>query len=319
MGVLTASMQPATLTRATPFIIVINAASGSADAGEEWQRIESVLRAAGQQYRVMPVENPADLPTVAKRAADEAQSCDGAVIVAGGDGTINAVVQQALPTRRPFGIIPQGTFNYSSRAHGIPLDTEAATRALLDAQLKPVQVGLLNDRVFLVNGSVGLYPELLQEREAYKQQYGRNRAVALWAGLTTLLRDHRQLTLEVQHDDRSELIRTPSIFVGNNPLQLQQVGLPEAEAVEQRRLAAVVVRPIGPAALLSLAARGALGRLGEDDNVHNFAFRHMTVRPLARRQKTIKVATDGEVWHATLPLQFRVAPQSLMLMTPPAT
>lgn len=313
---LNAAAHPDPLTRATPFIVVINAASGSADARERRERIESVLREAGQDHRFLPVEHPHDLPALAQRAADEAHRCDGAVIVAGGDGTINAVVQAVLPSERPFGIVPQGTFNYSSRAHGIPLDTEAAVRALLDAQLKPVQVGLLNDRVFLVNGSVGLYPELLQEREAYKQQYGRNRAVALWAGLVTLMRQHRQLTLEIQHDDRSELIRTPTLFVGNNPLQLEQVGLPEADAVERRRLAAVAVKPIGPAALLSLAIRGALGQLGDAENVRNFAFHQMTVQPLARRHKTLQVATDGEVWQALLPLQFSVAPQPLMLMTP---
>ena len=41
---------------------------------------------------------------------------------------------------------------------------------------------MLNGRAFLVNASVGLYPKLLQDREAFKQQYGRNRVVAMWAG-----------------------------------------------------------------------------------------------------------------------------------------
>jgi diacylglycerol kinase family enzyme len=55
-------------------------------------------------------------------------------------------------------VLPQGTFNYFSRTHGIPLDTTDATRALLAGMIRPVQVGLLNDRVFLVNASLGLYP-----------------------------------------------------------------------------------------------------------------------------------------------------------------
>src|SRR5690606_44193 len=101
-----------------------------------------------------------------------------------------------LPTGRPFGIVPQGTFNYSSRAHDIPLDTEAATRALLHPQLKPVQVGVVNERIFLVNASLGLYPILLEDRERYKRQYGRRRMVALWSGIATLSRAHRQLLLE---------------------------------------------------------------------------------------------------------------------------
>ncbi|HEY6641995.1 diacylglycerol/lipid kinase family protein [Povalibacter sp.] len=309
-------MHPDTPGRDTPLFIVLNAASGSSDAQTERERIESTLREAGQRYAVFAVENPKELPTIARRAADEAQRHAGAIVAAGGDGTINAVLQAALPTGRPFGIVPQGTFNYSGRAHGIPLDAAEATRALLGSTLKPVQVGLVNDRVFFVNASVGLYPQLLQDREAFKQQYGRNRAVAMWAGLRTLLRQHRQLSLEIEHDDRVELVRTPTLFVGNNALQLEQIGLPEAQDVGQRRLAALILKPIGTAALLGLAIRGLLGRVGEAENVRNFAFRHMTVQTMSGRQRSLKVATDGEIWQADLPLHFRVAPQTLYLMTP---
>jgi diacylglycerol kinase family enzyme len=309
-------MVPSPPTRDTPFFIVMNAASGSEGARERREGIETVLREAGQRYEILATESPDQIESVAKKAAEQAQKQSGAIIVAGGDGTINTVAQIALPTGCLFGILPQGTFNYSGRAHGIPLETQAAARALTDARVKRVQVGMLNDRVFLVNASVGLYPQLLQDREAYKQQYGRNRAVAMWAGLRTLMREHRQLTLEIEHDDRVELVRTPTLFVGNNPLQLEQIGLPEADAVERRRLAAIVVKPIRSSALVWLAVRGALGHLGEAANVRDFDFKTMTVCPLIRNRKTIKVATDGEIWQARVPLKFTVAPQSLNLLVP---
>jgi len=47
---------------------------------------------------------------------------------------------------------------------------EAATRALLTAEIQPAQVGFVNDRIFLINASVGLYPQLLEDREAFKQR-----------------------------------------------------------------------------------------------------------------------------------------------------
>lgn len=309
------------LTRHSPFLIVMNAASGAADAREEQAKITDTLAAAGQKFELLAVTNPGELPQMARTAAEKAQRYGGAIIAAGGDGTINAVAQAALPTGRPFGIVPQGTFNYSGRAHGIPLDTVEATRSLLDARLKPVQVGLVNDKVFLVNASLGLYPQVLQDREAFKKQFGRYRVVAIASALATLLHGHRQLVLEIEHDGRREIVVTPTLFVGNNPLQLEQVGLPEAEAIGQRRLAAVMVKPVGTAALLWLAVRGALGQLGEADNVRNFAFASMTVQPVASgwwrsREAPVKVATDGEIWHARPPLRFTVAPQPLRLMAP---
>jgi len=308
-------MPPEAPTRDTPLFIVMNAASGSADARSERERITTALREAGQRFSVLAVNDPRELPRIASHAASEAQRQHGAIVVAGGDGTINAVLQAALPTGRPFGIVPQGTFNYSGRAHDIPLDAALAARALVNSRLKAVQVGLLNDRAFLVNASVGLYPQLLQDRETYKQQYGRNRGIAMLAGLRTLLKDHRQLALEIQHDDRVDLVRTPTLFVGNNALQLEQIGLPEANAVERRRLAALIVKPIGTAALLGLAVRGLLGRMGEAENVRDFSFRQMTVQPVGG-QRRLQVATDGEIWLADTPLHFRVAPQTLHLMTP---
>jgi diacylglycerol kinase family enzyme len=304
-----------------PFHIVSNAGSGSRDAHEARQQVEAILSAAHRPHEFILIENADQLQAVARKAAAAAERSGGAVVVAGGDGTINAVVQAVLPTHRPFGIIPQGTFNYSSRAHGIPLDVSEATRALLSARLKPVQVGLVNDRVFLVNASVGLYPQLLQDREEYKRQYGRHRSVALWSGLRTLLREHRHLIVEVEYEQGAERLRTPSIFIGNNVLQLEQVGLDEADDVKGRgRLAAVIVEPVSTAELLWLAARGMLGQLGEDERVRNFSFRSMTVRVMNRiGRRGVKVAVDGEIFWSPPPLNFEVAPEPLMLLVPAST
>ena len=49
---------------------------------------------------------------------------------------------------------------------------------------------------------------------------------------------------DLQHQ-LDKLRATPSIFIGNNALQLEQVGLEEAEAVKRWRLAAVIVQPVG--------------------------------------------------------------------------
>ncbi len=297
--------------------IICNAGSGSSDAREARQQIEDVLAAARRRHDFIIIDDPKRLPDIARRAAEAAVRDDGAVVVAGGDGTINAVAQAVLPTGRPFGIVPQGTFNYSPRAHGIPLDTTAAAKALLTARLKPVQVGLVNERVFLVNASLGLYPELLQDREEFKREHGRKRSVALLAGMRTLLREHRPLVVEVEHDSGREVIHTPSIFVGNNPLQLEQVGLAQAEDVQRRKLAAVIVKPVGRFKLIGLAVRGMLGQLGEAESVRDFAFRSMTVSPLSgSARRGMKVAVDGEIFWSRPPLQFSVAPQPLMLMVP---
>jgi diacylglycerol kinase family enzyme len=174
----------------------------------------------------------------------------------------------------------------------------------------------VNSRIFLVNASLGLYPKLLEDREAYKQQFGRRRWIALASGLLTLLRERRQLRLRIDTEHGTRALRTPTVFIGNNALQLARVGVAEAEAVGANAglLAAIIVRPISSWSMLWLALRGALGRLGEDSQVETFAFHRLVVNP--PRPRRFKVAFDGEIAILRSPFTFEVAREQLWLMVP---
>src|SRR5690606_11459586 len=166
------------------------------------------------------------------------------------------------------------------RTHGIPENMDAALDDLLQGEPLPVQVGLVNDRIFLVNASVGLYPELLEDREQFKQRFGRSRLVALWSALVTAFGHRRYLDMALEQNGKRVHLRTTTLFIGNNRLQLEQVGMPQAESLKQGQLAAIAVNPVGTMAMLWLAARGALGKLADAENVSSFSFRHLTVVPL---------------------------------------
>ena len=153
------------------FFIVLNAGSGHSETELRRSTIESVLAAAGRQCHLELVDDPAELADKARSMAARAVAEGGILVAAGGDGTINTVAHEAVLAGCPFGVLPQGTFNYFGRTHGIPEDLAEAVYALLRGKVRPVQVGLLNNKIFLVNASVGLYPKLLEEREHDKQQY----------------------------------------------------------------------------------------------------------------------------------------------------
>lgn len=295
--------------------VILNKSSGHADAAQAREALASVFREEGCTATFVPVPK-GGVAAACDTAAREAAAHDGVLVAVGGDGTLNAAAQAALAHGCRMGVIPQGTFNYFGRGHGIPQDAGAAARALVRGHESPVQVGRVNGQVFLVNASLGLYPQLLEDREAFKQQLGRRRWVAFLAGLWTLFEWRRQLTLDIEQDGRTTTLRTPTLFVGNNRLQLERVGIAPAVAdgVGVGNLGAVAVAPTGSAALLGLAVRGALGRLGEADGVRSFACARLTVRPW--RTRRVKVATDGEVRHMSVPLRFEVSPEPLRLMLP---
>jgi diacylglycerol kinase family enzyme len=303
-----------------PFYVVLNAGSGRTETDLRCTTIRAVLEAAGRACELEVVHDAGKLEDAARRMAGRAAR-DGAVLVAaGGDGTLNTVAHVAVTHGCVFGVLPQGTFNYFGRRHGIPEDLADAVRALLNARVRPVQIGLLNDRIFLVNASVGMYPHLLEEREHDKRQYGRSRVVALLSAVKTALRGHRSLRITLELDGRTRRLRTPTLFVGNNRLQMEQVGMhPLDHALDEGRLVAIAPRPVGRLRMLGLLVRGALGRLGEADDVEAFAFRRMTVRgPLLSARRWLKTATDGEVSRMALPLRFEALEGRLLLLVPPA-
>ncbi len=299
-----------------PFFVVMNARSGHGDVQQAIGSLQERCSAAGRRYELYLAERPDQLPKLAAEAARAALAQEGALIGAGGDGTLNTVAQQAHALDIPFGALPQGTFNYFGRTHRIPEESAAALDMLLQARPQPVQIGEINGQLFLVNASLGLYPRLMQEREAYKKQFGRSRLVAFAASAITLLHDHRALSLQIELDGQTQTLFTSTLFVGNNALQLEQVGIVEAEAVPGQ-LAAVAVRPGSKAGMLGLLLRGALGNLGASDQIDSFAFSQLTVRPRSSYgRKRMKVAIDGEVLWFDAPLRFAVASRPLQLLKP---
>lgn len=297
------------------FYIVLNTGSGKHQGDEVQDSISKVLNAAGRQFQLLKVKGGDGLAAAAQQAVELAKANRGVVVAAGGDGTLNAVSNAVLGTGLPFAILPQGTFNYFGRTYGISQDTETATRCMLDAVIQPVQVGMLNDKVFLVNASLGLYPTLLEDRESYKQRYGRSRWVALWSAMVTLFRAHRQLSVQLDFEGKTRTLRTQTIVVGNNSLQLEHIGVHEEVELQRDHLVAMTAKPLSTLALYGLVARGLLSRMGEADNLISFGFKKMTVR-LGPARKRIKVAMDGEIFWLRAPLEFRVPEEYLPLLVP---
>ena len=305
------------LAAGAPFFIVMNAGSGRSLVGETRAVLERELGAAGRRFELRVVDDPRRLESVARGAAAAACAQDGVLVGAGGDGTLCTVAHAALDAGCPFAVLPRGTFNYFSRDHGIPADLERSIRLLLHARAYPTQVGFVNGRMFLVNASLGLYPRLLEDRETYKRQFGRSRIVALWSALFTMLRRHRHLRLHLEHEGSTTQLRSSTLFVGNNRLQMEQIGMPDAaRALEQGLLAAIAPRPVGRLMHLWLSLHGAAGRLSDSEHVMSFTFERIVVTHPSKKRRRVKIATDGEITRLQMPLEFRVSDKPLFLLKP---
>jgi diacylglycerol kinase (ATP) len=138
-------------------LLIRNPASGSADDVDEGQLIQT-LGGAGRVTATAPEAGELD------RTVQEAAADADLVVVAGGDGTLHAVVN-ALSDRIHdvrLGVIPMGTGNDFAGTLGMPEDPLDAARAIASGRDRPIDVAVaLGDdgtRRRFLNASIGGFP-----------------------------------------------------------------------------------------------------------------------------------------------------------------
>lgn len=126
---------------------IVNPAAGNSYSLKIQRMLEDAMRAHNLECRFIRTEHPGHATELAKLAASEAD-CSGVVAV-GGDGTAFEVACGLMNSNVPMGIIPAGTGNDFIKTVGIPKKPMAALELILQGKPRPVDVGGLNDRLFL--------------------------------------------------------------------------------------------------------------------------------------------------------------------------
>jgi diacylglycerol kinase family enzyme len=113
-------------------------------------------------------------------------------------------------------VLPLGTLNHFAKDAGIPLDLDEAVATIAAGNVRQVDVAEVNDRIFINNSSVGLYPMMVSSREAQQRQLGRSKRLAMLVASLRALRNFKRRHLSIRIAGREEMIETPLLFVGNN-------------------------------------------------------------------------------------------------------
>ena len=201
---LAASPVPGTRRRA---LLVVNRRSRR--GGTTFDAALSRLAAAGFVLESHPCERAGDLSDLIIRR-QHGLDC---VILAGGDGTMNAAARGLVATGLPLGILPAGTANDLARTLGLPDDIEAAAAAIAVGRIREIDVGEVNGHFFFNVASVGLSARLAQGlTPEIKRRFGRlSYAVAAAKALV----DARPFHAVLIADGQRTRVKTMQIAVGN--------------------------------------------------------------------------------------------------------
>jgi diacylglycerol kinase family enzyme len=293
--------------------LILNGAAGKKDGHARQEMIRDRLAPAFKAFRTYEVKKGGDIIATAKQATQ-----DGAhvVVALGGDGTQSAVAGALAGTKVTMGVLPGGTFNYFARELGVGDTVERAIDTILAGNHRPVHLGELNGRTFLNNASFGVYPAILEQREAIYKRWGRTRIAAYWSVLLTLrdLRDPMHLTLTL--DGKTQDYHTPLAFAARSAFQLESLGLEGADAVRAGQFAFFLAKGHTSRDLMKAAIRLAMGRMSSGQDFDLIIADEITVET---RQKRRILAFDGEKARVNGPFRLRVHRDALSVFAPPVT
>lgn len=148
------------------------------------ERAVARLEEHGCAITIRETHAPGDAEAFA-RSADEADF--DAVVAAGGDGTINAVVNGFKETTMPLGVIRLGTANVLAAELGLPETPEEQADVIAQGVVQPVHVGLANDRRFLMMAGVGFDAHVVDQMDRkLKRKLGK--MAFLWRAIVAVFR-----------------------------------------------------------------------------------------------------------------------------------
>jgi diacylglycerol kinase family enzyme len=293
-------------------VVLINPRSGSAASqGTDAVagRVATALALAGVDAEVRPTD-PRRLAAAARQAVEAGAS---AVVVGGGDGTLNTALEAFVGGTVPLGVLPLGTRNHFARDLGLPPDLDGAARVIAAGSVRPVDVGEVNGRLFLNNCSLGLYPDMVRDRETQEVVEDRPRWSALLRASWGSLRRFRVRTVTLRAEGRVWRVTTPILFVGNNRYETRLLALGRRSGLDEGLLWLYLARNPTRTGVLRLAARTLLGRLEQTRDFEAVATSEFELRTHGSH---VRLAVDGEVLPMISPLRFRVQPRALRVLAP---
>jgi YegS/Rv2252/BmrU family lipid kinase len=252
----------------------------------------------------IPIKSPQQLPQLVHKHRNSVDL----VIVGGGDGTLNAVVDSLIETKLPLGILPLGTANDLARTLAIPLSIPEACRAIASGNLKYIDLGWVNGKHFFNVASLGLSVNITE-----KLSKGAKRRLGILAyGFTALqvISQTRPFQAEIRVNGESIKVKTIQIAVGNGRYYGGGMPIAQDAAIDDRRLDLYSLEiqhwwQIFP--LLWTLPKGQHDLLpwvrslqGEEMEIYT--------------RKPHDINTDGELTVST-PATFRVIPQALAVFT----
>jgi diacylglycerol kinase family enzyme len=295
-------------------ILLLNRASGGNQRGLDAKTVsytvEAIFRDAGHTLSSVLIK-----PSQLKKELEKAIATQpDIIIVGGGDGTVSTAARLLGGSQITLGILPMGTFNLAARDLGIPLEITAAARFLATADSHSIDVLDVSGHACLCSTILGFYPEFSNVFE--KRDHGGHwwkKAFKLFTGLRTTFMNARSIPLSWQGDGGSGNARTKfSAFVPGSYKNAAGL-IPARTDFQSGKLTAYISTHRHPSSALRAILDYTLGRHEQNPELQFVKASRITLR--AAKRKKCRAMLDGEILQLTFPIDLRILPGHLKVLT----
>ena len=302
------------------WIAIVNRAAGGGKTERDWPLIHSLLEKHGIRFEAYFTTRRLHASVLARNKIQEGYS---RIIVVGGDGTMNEVINGVFAQSRihttevMLGMISVGTGNDWARMFNIPSDYEGAIRTIKDQKTFIQDAGLVNyvkngkswDRYFINIAGMG-FDARVAERTNRMKDRGKSGPMLYFYNIFTSLLRYRSLRAEIDLDGETLNRRIFSLNVGIGMYSgggMKQV--PHAIA-DDGLYSITLIRKMGKLNVLANIKRLYNGTIAGHSKVETFMARSVQVESPSRLQ----IETDGESLGYG-PLKFRIIPRSVRVIS----
>lgn len=282
-------------------LVILNPAAKSEKATAFQRKIESLCE---HNCETEMTSAPGDARALAARAVSEGFTT---VVAAGGDGTINEVVNGLAGSNVALGLLPVGTMNVFATELGLPMDVQKCWKIIEEGKTRMVDLPVANGQYFIQLAGVGLDAQVVEETS---REFKKNFGPLSYVISASQIAARKPPKIFVESDD-SPPREGSFMLIGNGRYYGGPFVLFNDAKVDDGKLDVLIFRNLSHLDIIRYL-QGIM--FGTHIDLHDVEY-FQTSRVRVTSEERVPVEVDGELL-GEVPVTFQISPHRLKVLVP---
>ncbi len=234
-------------------------------------------------------------------------------VIGGGDGTVRSAVQLLVGQDIPLTILQLGTFNYFAKELGLPTDIDSLFKMIKNNKIKLVDVGEVNNHVFLNHSSVGFYSRIMKMRNKHPQLLTKNKFLKILFTAFNFFNELPLYKITIKIEGTEIAFKICLLVVGNNYHSTDMINFGNPVTLTMGLLEVLVVTCQNRWELFRCMIMMLFTKSENNKYISKYACEQLTVQA---ESNSINVVIDGDLFKLDVPLHYTINHKQLPVFVP---